>query len=44
MPPYCPVKGEEEYMWQDSTAAVEDFVQGNKGQIAIGTNNNYDIG
>jgi hypothetical protein len=30
-------------MWQDSTAAAENVVQGNKGQAII-VANNYDVG
>jgi hypothetical protein len=28
-------KGNEESMWQESTAAMEDVIQGNKGQATI---------
>jgi hypothetical protein len=28
-------KGNEEYTWQESTVAVEDAIQGNKGQATI---------
>jgi hypothetical protein len=41
MAPYYPAKYDEECMWQDSTAAAEDVIQGNNGQPTIATDN-YD--
>jgi hypothetical protein len=31
-------------MWQDSTIAAEDVIQGNKGQATIATDDRYDAG
>jgi hypothetical protein len=31
-------------MWQVSTAAAEDVVQGNKGQATIEMDDRYDVG
>jgi hypothetical protein len=39
--PYCPAKDGEESTYQDSTTAVGDVVQGNKGQATIAANS-YD--
>jgi hypothetical protein len=41
---YCHDKDDEEYMYQVSTAAAEDVVQGQKGQATIETDNRYDAG
>jgi hypothetical protein len=42
--PYYRAEDGEECMWQDSTIAVEDVIQGNKGQATIATNDSYDAG
>jgi hypothetical protein len=41
---YCHAKDDEKYTWQDSIVAVEDVVQGNKGQATIATEDNHDVG
>jgi hypothetical protein len=40
--PLLPAKDGEECACQDSTTAVEDVVQGNKGQSTITTDDRYD--
>jgi hypothetical protein len=42
--PYYCTKDGEECTWQDSTTAGEDVIQGNKGQLTIATDDNYDAG
>jgi hypothetical protein len=41
---YCRAKEDEECLWQVSTTAAEDVVQGNKEQATIQTDDHYDAG